>query len=97
MTGLNSKRAGRWAIWALILLCAALTAADFMAPRHGTFPVEEVPVFYGWYGLFACIGLALAAKIVAPLLRRAEDYYAPLSTASEEHPAVDLGQENADA
>lgn len=97
MTGLTSKRAGRWAIWFLILCCAVLTALDFTLHKHGAFALEDEWIFYGWFGLLSSFALVIVAHIFAPLLRRSEDYYAPHATASEEHPAGDLAQESADA
>jgi hypothetical protein len=97
MTGLTSKRAGRWAIWFLFLCCAALTALDFTLQKHGAFALEDGRIFYGWFGLVGSIALVIVARIIAPLLRRREDCYAPHATASEEHPESDLSQEKADA
>lgn len=97
MTGLTSKRAGRWATCFLILCCAALTALDFTLHKHGAFALEDGRIFYGWFGLLGSVALVIVARLVAPFLRRNEDYYAPHATASEEHPESDLGREKADA
>jgi len=84
-------------VWALVILCAGLTLADFFYHKHSHFEIEQVPGFYGFYGFIMCAALVIAAKGLRVLLKRDEDYYAPYTVESEEHPEADLGRENIDA
>ncbi len=43
--------------------------------KDGVFPWEEMPGFYCFYGLIACVLLVLAAKQLRKLIMRDEDYY----------------------
>lgn len=93
----DTKRNVDRLVWALALLCAALAFADFLYHKHSYFPVEDIPGFYGLYGFFMCAALVIAAKGLRVFLKRKEDYYAPLTVESEEHPDADLGRESIDA
>jgi hypothetical protein len=84
-------------VWALALVCGALALADFLYHKHSYFPVENIPGFYGFYGFLMCAALVIAAKGLRVFLKRGEDYYAPLTVESEEHPDADLGRESVDA
>lgn len=84
-------------IWALVLLCIGLTLADFVYHKHSYFEIEDIPGFYGFYGFIMCAALVIAAKGLRVVLKRDEDYYAPRTVESEEHPEADLGRENVDA
>lgn len=43
--------------------------------KHPHFDFEVLPFFQGFYGLFCCIGLVLAAAWMRTFLMRSEDYY----------------------
>ena len=83
-------------IWALVILCIGLMLADFLYHKHSHFEIEDIPGFYGFYGFIMCAALVIAAKGLRILLKRDEDYYAPYTVESEEHPEADLGRENLD-
>lgn len=83
-------------IWALVILCIGLTLADFLYHKHSYFEIEDIPGFYGFYGFIMCAALVIAAKGLRILLKRDEDYYAPYTVESEEHPEADLERENLD-
>lgn len=84
-------------VWILVTLCLLLGLLDFAYHKHIEFPVEEIPGFYGFYGFFMCAGLVIAAKGLRLILKRREDYYAPRSVESEEHPEFDLDREEFNA
>lgn len=84
-------------VWGLALFCLALALSDFAYHKHSYFPIESIPGFYGLYGFFMCAALVIAAKGLRVLLKRSEDYYAPYSVDSEDHPEFDLKREKMDA
>ncbi|MEP2829118.1 hypothetical protein [Parvibaculum sp.] len=84
-------------VWALAVLCTGLALADFFYHKHVYFEIEDIPGFYGIYGFIMCVAMAIAAKVLRVLVKRNEDYYAPYSVESEEHPEADLGRENTHA
>ncbi|MBX3505278.1 MAG: hypothetical protein KF895_07330 [Parvibaculum sp.] len=97
LLGIDTARGGRIAIWCLLLVCAGLAAGGFTGHIHGYFEIEELPVFYGWFGFLVALGLGVAAKVSGAFLRRKEDYYGAGSPSLEEHSASDLGLEASDA
>lgn len=60
------------AVW---IVCIALLLVEPLVHLHPTFKIEESFGFYGWYSLFVCIALVLAAKVLRVLLMRDESYY----------------------
>jgi uncharacterized membrane protein len=62
-------------VWALYGICALLLVIDLLVPKHGPFQIEHLFGFYGFFGLIACVGLVLAAKMLRVILMRPEDYY----------------------
>ena len=67
----NIKRVLR----ALIVLCVASFAVDFVYHRHVVHPFEALWGFYAIYGFVACVILVLLAKQMRKWLMRSEDYY----------------------
>ena len=67
----NIKRVLR----ALIVLCVASFAVDFVYHRHVVHPFEALWGFYAIYGFVACVILVLLAKEMRKWLMRSEDYY----------------------
>jgi protein-S-isoprenylcysteine O-methyltransferase Ste14 len=61
--------------YGLLIVCAALAAADLFYEKHAHFAAENWFAFYGVFGFVACAGLVLAAKELRKLLKRDEDYY----------------------
>ncbi|MEM6619786.1 MAG: hypothetical protein AAF631_10840 [Pseudomonadota bacterium] len=59
----------------LAVAAAVLFAADAFYKKKTYLSVEDWFGFYGLYGFAACAVLGLAAWALAPLLRRAPDYY----------------------
>ena len=74
-------------IYGFYALCGLVLLADFghqfLAPheRHHQAPkalywIEELPGFYAFYGLIACVVLVVLAKyLLRPAVMRDEDYY----------------------
>ena len=58
-----------YAVWMLLVL------ADFAYEKETHFEIEERFGFFGIFGLLACGGLVLAAKVLRVFLKREEDYY----------------------
>ncbi len=63
--------------YALYAVCGGLLLADLFYDRKTHFEFETwLPTgFAGVYGLLACVGLVLAAKLLRVLIMRSEDYY----------------------
>lgn len=72
---------GRTLYRALLALCAALLLIDVanlalhVIDHHPKFTIEEVPNFYGFYGLAGGVLLALLAERIGNALTRGEGYY----------------------
>ena len=69
-------------IFAVLLgLCAVLGLIDVVnlathwIHKHPYFELEYLPNFYGFYGLAACLVMALAARWLGRVLGRDKDYY----------------------
>ena len=71
----DEKRNVRKIVWALVLICAGLFAADGFYHKHPYFAVETFFGFYAIYGFIMCVGLVLGAKVMRKFLMRDEDYY----------------------
>ena len=59
----------------LWLVCALAAMADLFYHKHISYRIEEFQAFYGILAFIVCIGLAIIAREVAAILKRAEDYY----------------------
>jgi hypothetical protein len=65
----------------LIAACAVLLLVDLVNlalhffHHHGKFRVEELPNFYGFFGLIACVLLAVLSLGLRKKLMRKEDFY----------------------
>ena len=59
----------------LLALCVVLFAADFLYHKHAHFDFEQLPGFYGLFGLASYCGIVLTAKQLRKILKRDEDYY----------------------
>ncbi|MSP41870.1 MAG: hypothetical protein EXR08_00650 [Alphaproteobacteria bacterium] len=62
-------------VYTLYAGCALFALLDLLVPRESHFFFEAWPGFFAWYGLLACVGLVLAAKVLRKLLIRREHYY----------------------
>lgn len=71
----DDKRNVRKIVWALVIVCAGLFAADGFYHKHPYFAVEGFFGFYAIYGFVMCVGLVLGAKVMRKFLMRDEDYY----------------------
>jgi hypothetical protein len=69
------KGTHRAIFWGLIVLCAALGAADLVIHRHGEFSFEEVPFAYAAFGFVAFFFIVLTGHPLRRLLARDEDFY----------------------
>jgi len=72
---LDDKRNVRKIIWALVIVCTGLFAADGFYHKHPYFAAESFFGFYAIYGFVMCVGLVVAAKMMRKVLMRSEDYY----------------------
>lgn len=52
-----------------------LAFADLFIPKHGPFPIEHTPVFYGSLAFLVAGALIIVAEALRQLLSRPEDYY----------------------
>ena len=76
----------------LSVFCLALFLADFTYHKHGHFPIEEIPGFYGAYGFFMFTALIFFAKALRLLIKRPENYYGDKAVDHEDYPADQLEQ-----
>lgn len=66
---------------ALIAACVVLLLVDLVNlalhvfHHHGKFRVEDIPNFYGFFGLIACLALALLSVGLRKVLMRDEGFY----------------------
>ena len=70
----NVKRFIRW----FFISCGFMAALDLVFlshHKHVEFSFENVPLFYCFYGLAACVLLVVVAKQLRKILMRDEDYY----------------------
>lgn len=61
--------------YALLCACGLLLLAEFFVDTQGKAGFGLVFGFHGLLALFACLALALAAKLLLHLLGRPENYY----------------------
>lgn len=80
-------------IYALLILCAGLIAADFLYHKHSYLDIENIPGFYAAYGFLMCAVLVICARAIRVIVKRNEDYYAPKDVESEPYPEDQLGRE----
>jgi len=66
----------------LVVVCCALTVADFLHHKHGHFDFETWPVFHGVFGFLAYLTIVTAARGLRRLVKRPENYYDPEDPAS---------------
>ena len=70
--------------------CALLFVADFFHLRHGKFEAENFIGFYGFFGFIAFAFIIFSTKVLAVLIGRKENYYAPNAVDAEDYPAEEL-------
>lgn len=63
------------AVCAVLLLVDVANLALHVFHHHGKFRVEELPNFYGFFGLLTCLVLAFLSIGLRKVLMRNEDYY----------------------
>lgn len=78
-------------------LCLALFLADLMYEKHGHYPIEEIPGFYGIYGFVMFTALILLAKGLRVLIKRDEGYYGDKAIDTEAYPEDQLDKVDYDA
>lgn len=66
---------GRRIVIGLLVICLGTGAVDFFMHKHPHFAVEDIPAFYGLFGLAGVLVLVAVAKVLGALLRRREDFY----------------------
>ena len=74
--------------WALALICAGLSLADFFYHKHGHYEIEQWPAIYGLVGFTVYAVVIFLAKGLRLIIKRPEDYYAPLSIDMEDERAA---------
>lgn len=79
-----------WIVYGLYALCAALFLLDFAYKKKTYFDIEYLPGFYALYGFFLCAALVVGAKAMRLVLKRREDYYAPMDVEAEDLPAEQM-------
>lgn len=72
---LDDKRNVRKIVWALVIICVGLFAADGFYEKHPYFAAEYVFGFYAIYSFVMCVGLVLSAKWLRTIITRDEDFY----------------------
>ncbi|MEL6372366.1 MAG: hypothetical protein AAFR04_00180 [Pseudomonadota bacterium] len=78
--GSTTRAASSWlsaatVLRALIILCIALFAADFVIAKKGKFAIEQVIGIYPACGFLSGVALLALVKPVIALLRRKETHY----------------------
>lgn len=61
-----------FSVW---IVCAVLLLLELLIDKHTETAVEHWFGFHGFFGLIACVGLVLAAKLLRRIISRPEDYY----------------------
>ena len=74
----EENRKTLWKIQFGILFLAILP--DFFMHHHASFETQGIhldasPFFYAWYGFLTCAAMVVAAKLLAVILKRKDDYY----------------------
>jgi hypothetical protein len=72
---LDSKTAGRRAVWAIVIVGVVSVLVDFTYTKHGHLPVENWIGFHAGYGFVSCVALVFAARGLRRILMRDENYY----------------------
>ena len=57
------------------IVCAVLLLLELLIDKHAETAAEHWFGFHGFFGLIACVGLVLAAKLLRRVISRPEDYY----------------------
>ena len=64
-------------LWVGFVIALAVTVlGEYVVDRQPHFAVDGLPAFNAIYGLLACAGLILVAKLIGLALKRADTYYA---------------------
>ena len=61
-----------FSVW---IACAVLLGLELLIEKHVETEVERWFGFHGFFGLVACVGLVLAAKLLRRVISRPENYY----------------------
>ena len=61
-----------FSVW---IACAVLLGLELLIDKHVETEVERWFGFHGFFGLVACVGLVLAAKLLRRVIARPENYY----------------------
>ena len=61
-----------FSVW---IACAVLLGLELLIDKHVETEVERWFGFHGFFGLVACVGLVLAAKLLRRVTSRPENYY----------------------
>ena len=61
-----------FSVW---IVCAVLLLLELLIEKHAETAAEHWFGFHGFFGLIACVGLVLAAKLLRRVISRPEDYY----------------------
>ena len=61
-----------FSVW---IACAVLLLLELLIDKHAETAAEHWFGFHGFFGLIACVGLVLAAKLLRRVISRPEDYY----------------------
>ena len=78
---LEKPETGNRIFWGLVIAAVLVAMPDILAlfeilyETHPYTTIEEIPVFYGLYGVIGFLTLIVIAKAVQPFLCRTEDYY----------------------
>ena len=62
-------------LYVFYALCALVFLADFFYEKYLHFPPENIPNFYGFWGLLSFVFIVFAGKALRKLVMRDEDYY----------------------
>ena len=71
-------------LYMLAGLCFILGMAELVRHGHGTFPIEQMPLFYCGFGFVIYLVLIFLAKGLRRLILRPEDYYGAEATDQED-------------
>ncbi len=62
-------------LWALVVVCVAVAAADLFYVKKIHFEPERVFAAYGIYGFVCFVFIVFAGKLLRKFVMRDEDYY----------------------
>ncbi len=54
---------------------ALMVIGDFFFDHHPISRIDGIFGFYAWFGLVACVGMILFAKLVGVFLKRRDTYF----------------------